>query len=293
MALAAKTAKTIERFGELCKMKKHDGDPIAVMMRESLTLIEVGALLCDPVFYGIRVAPGDGKLVVIIPGFMGNDFYLQPLRDWLGRIGYTPIRSGLSLSAGCMQRSREMVQAQIDRHLNGSSRSVALIGHSRGGSLAWAIAAQMRERVSHVVMLGAPIPTFQRSVESGERKIHLGQITKMLLQANKLSRQALDPDCSFPSCGCTWVKDTGLPLSPATSVLSIYGSNDLVVPEEAQMTEGKRVKVPASHVGLVYNAEVYRTLGRFLAQNNGAANNRDLRRSGTNYTSRDSAATTC
>jgi triacylglycerol lipase len=251
-------------------MSKPDNGPLAVMIRESLTFVDVGALLIDPVFYGVRVAPGDGKLVVIIPGFLGNDFYLQPLHNWLRRIGYTPLRSGLSLSAGCMQRSRAGVQAEIDRHLDGSAHSVALIGHSRGGALAWAIAAQMQEQVSHLVMLGAPIPTFQRSVESGERKIRLGQMTQMLLQANKALRRVLDPHCSFPSCECTYVKDVELALSPATSLLWIYGRNDLVVPQEAQMTEGQRIDVPASHVGLVYNPEVYRTLGQFFAQNNGA-----------------------
>jgi triacylglycerol lipase len=251
-------------------MSRSDDGPLAVMIRESLTFVDLGALFIDPVFYGVHVALGDGKLVVIIPGFLGNDFYLQPLHNWLGRMGYTPLRSRLSLSAGCMQRSRAAVQAEIDRHLDGPPRSVALIGHSRGGAVAWAIAAQMQEQVSHLVMLGAPIPTFQRSVESGERQIRLGQMTQMLLHANKALRRVLHPDCSFPSCECAYVKDVELALSPATSLLSIYGRNDLVVPREAQITEGQRIDVPTSHVGLVYNPEVYRVLGQFLAQNNGA-----------------------
>ena len=140
-----------------------------LMIRELLVMMDLGALLSDPVFYGVHVAPGDGKLVAIIPGLMGNDLYLQPMHNWLRCMGYKPIRSTLSLNAGCMQRSREQVQAEIDRHLGGRPRSVALIGHSRGGALAWAIAAQMQEQVSHLVMLGAPVPGFRRSVESGKR----------------------------------------------------------------------------------------------------------------------------
>jgi triacylglycerol lipase len=252
-------------------MNTPDDGPLAVMIRESLALVDVGALFIAPVFYGVHVAPGDGKLVVIIPGFLGSDFYLQPLHDWLRRMGYTPLSSGLSLSAGCMQRSRAAVQAEIDRHLDGSPRPVALVGHSRGGSLAWAIAAQMQEQVSHLVMLGAPIPTFQRSVESGERKMRLGQMSRMLLQTNRLLRRVLDPDCSYPSCQCTYLKDLELPLSTATSLLSIYGRDDRLIPHEAQMTEGQRIDVPTSHVGLVYSPEVYRALGQFFAQSNGPA----------------------
>jgi hypothetical protein len=47
--------------------------------------------------------------------------------------------------------------------------------------------------------------------------------------------------------------------------LSIYGRDDLIVPEEAQITNGQTLEVKASHVGLVYNPEMYRALARFLA----------------------------
>jgi pimeloyl-ACP methyl ester carboxylesterase len=248
-------------------MSKPNDGPIGVMMRELGLWLDLGALLADPVFYGNRVAPGDGKLVVIIPGFMGNDFYLMPMLNWLSRVGYTPLRSTLSLSAGCMQRSCDQVKAEIDRHLSREQRSVALIGHSRGGAVAWALAAQMPERVSHLVMLGAVFPGFQRSVESGAHDIRLGELTRMLLHANKFSRRVLDPHCRFPSCECAFMNHAERPLSQATALLSIYGSDDLVIPEEAKMFEGEIIHVPTAHVGLVYHPEVYRLLGRFLAQN--------------------------
>jgi hypothetical protein len=54
-------------------------------------------------------------------------------------------------------------------------------------------------------------------------------------------------------------------VSPRTAVLSIYGRDDLIVPEEAQISEGQTLEVSTSHVGLVYNPEVYRALGQFLA----------------------------
>ena len=252
-------------------MSKSNDRPIGVMMRESMLWVDVGALFTDPVFYGFRVARGDGKLVVVIPGFMGNDFYLMPMLDWLRRIGYTPVRSSLSISAGCMQRSCEQVEAQIDRHLSRKERPVALIGHSRGGALAWALAAQMQERVSHLVMLGAPIPGFQRSVEDGTRNVRLGELSRMLLHANKLSRRMLDPHCRFPSCECSFTNHAERPLSPATALISIYGSNDLVIPEGAKMFEGEIIHVPTAHVGLAYHPEVYRTLGRFLARDSAPA----------------------
>jgi len=247
-------------------MSKPNDGWLGVMMRELTVCVDLSALFTNPAFYGIGVAPGDGKLVVIIPGFMGNDFYLLPMLNWLGRMGYTPVRSSLGLSAGCLQRSCEQVQSEIDRHLNRKQRSVALIGHSRGGAVAWAIAAQMQEQVSHLVMLGAGFPGFHRSVEIGAHKIQLGEVTRTLMHANRLSRRMLDPSCRFPSCECAFADYAERPLSQATALLSIYGSDDLVIPEEAKMIEGQIIQVRTAHVGLVYHPDVYQILGRFLAQ---------------------------
>ena len=72
-------------------MKKAADGPLSVMIRECLTVLDVGALLIDPVFYGMRVPHGDGKPVVLIPGLFGSDSYLQLLRQWLGCVCYEPM----------------------------------------------------------------------------------------------------------------------------------------------------------------------------------------------------------
>ena len=127
-------------------MNRLDDGPIGVMMRELTLWLDLGALWADPVFYGMRVPRGDGKLVVLVPGFMGNDSYLIPMLNWLARIGYTPVSSSLNLSAGCMHRSCEQVKAQIDRYLKRKQRQVALIGHSRGGTVAWGLALRCKSK---------------------------------------------------------------------------------------------------------------------------------------------------
>jgi triacylglycerol lipase len=245
-------------------MKSVDG-PLSVMFREFLTILDLGALFTDPVFYGMRVPHGDGNPVVLIPGLFGNDCYLQPLRQWLGCVGYSPMRSTIDFNAGCIQRLREEIRLEIARRLDGDSRPIALIGHSRGGVLAWALAGHLQERVSHLVMLGSPVASFMVSVESGRATMPVGQVSRMLMRASTLVRHILDPDCNYPNCGCPFLTDVMRPLSPRTAVLSIYGRDDLIVPEEAQISEGQTLEVSTSHVGLVYNPEVYRALGQFLA----------------------------
>ena len=239
-------------------------DVSSVMMREMLTMMDLGALLADPVFYGIGVPSGDGKPVVVIPGLLGNDLYLQPLRRWLGCVGYSPVRSTLAFNAGCLQRLREQVRGEISRRAKSDS-PIALIGHSRGGVLAWAIASELQEKVSHLVLLGSPVATFRASVASGDPYAPAGTVGRMLMRISEELRELLDPDCKYPSCGCAMVNDVMRPLSASTAILSIHGRQDLVVEGMAQTREGETVVVNTSHVGLVYNAQVYRAVGRFLA----------------------------
>jgi pimeloyl-ACP methyl ester carboxylesterase len=243
------------------------GELSSVMIREMLTMADLGALLVDPVFYGVGVPRGDGRPVVVIPGLLGNDLYLQPLRQWLGCVGYSPVRSTVAFNAGCLQRLREQIAEEIASRTKKDPARIALIGHSRGGVLAWALASQMQEKVSHLVLLGSPVATFRASVASGNPYAPAGTVGRMLMRISEQLRELLDPDCEYPTCGCAMVRDFASPLSARTAVLSIHGSEDLVVRETAQSVDhGQSVRLHASHVGLVYSAQVYRTLGSFLAR---------------------------
>ena len=89
----------------------------------------------------------------------------------------------------------------------------------------------------------------------------------MLIRASTYMRRMLDPDCDYPTPGCPFLTGVMRPFSPHTKVLSIYGRDDLddlIVREEAQIIDGQTLGAKASHVGLVYNPEVYRALARFL-----------------------------
>lgn len=44
---------------------------------EALIGLDWIALRTSPVSYGLSVKRGDGSAVVVVPGFMGTDFYLQ------------------------------------------------------------------------------------------------------------------------------------------------------------------------------------------------------------------------
>src|SRR5260370_35264104 len=65
-----------------------DQRPASVpIWREGLAGLDWLALRTSPVFYGCGVPRGDGAGVVLVPGFLGTDWYLLELHGWLGRLG--------------------------------------------------------------------------------------------------------------------------------------------------------------------------------------------------------------
>ena len=196
----------------------------ASLATESLAMAEFAQLFSDPIYYGIGAARGDGRHVVVLPGLFGNDWYLYPLRSWLARIGFRPVRSSLAINAGCPERLTLQVEREIERRIEARPGPVALIGHSRGGILARAIATRLQEKASHLILLGSPVGAIERWAgwpESGGNTAH-----ESVAQASNRARSLLDPDCDVPRCGCPFPTDLRGPLSSKTKVVSIYSEND-------------------------------------------------------------------
>src|SRR3981189_1184362 len=61
-------------------------------------LRELNALWKDPVFRGRGVPRGDGRSVLLVPGFLSGDWSMRLLHGWLGRIGDESYPSGIHLN---------------------------------------------------------------------------------------------------------------------------------------------------------------------------------------------------
>lgn len=239
----------------------------ALLRRESQSLAELAALRLDPVFLGAGVPRGDGRLVLVLPGLFGNDLYLQPLRGWLQRIGYRPLRSTIALNAGCPNRLRERVEAELHSQMARHPGPVAIVGHSRGGILGWALASRLQEQVACLALLGSPagaVVTMLRTDPKAE--VRAIPAASAVVEAGRRATRLLDPHCDFPTCGCPYPEDLLRPLSPQTRVLAVCSRDDGVVSPEACPVPGARnVEVGGTHSGLVYNRAVYPELASFLA----------------------------
>jgi triacylglycerol lipase len=117
--------------------------------QEWIAGVELAFLQISPIYWGYGVPHGDGSAVVLVPGFLGTDLYLTQFAIWLRRIGYKAFYSGIPVNADCpnllIRRNLNDAIVQASRSTKGK---IHLIGHSLGGSLARAAAAQMPERIA-------------------------------------------------------------------------------------------------------------------------------------------------
>jgi triacylglycerol lipase len=118
---------------------------------------ELGLLLADPVYWGWGVPRGDGHAVLVLPGLLGGDDYLRPMRDWLRRIGYRPLRSGLDSNPGWSEGLVRELGEIAEEAFRKDGRRITIIGHSLGGVQGRSIAVRRPQAIDHVITLGSPI----------------------------------------------------------------------------------------------------------------------------------------
>src|SRR5438105_5143450 len=105
-------------------------------MWDPLAVRELSALLRDPVFRGRGIPRGDGRPVLLIPGFLSGDWALRVLHSWLGRIGYRSHLSGIVLNVRHSEGLLPGLKRKLAELEAEAGSRVSLIGHSRGGLLA-------------------------------------------------------------------------------------------------------------------------------------------------------------
>ena len=240
---------------------------------EADALREYWALRTDPVYRGQGVPRGDGKAVLVLPGMFGNDFYLQPLRSWLRRIGYRPTVSTIAINAGCSRRLIEQVEVGLARQLASTEGPVAIIGHSRGGMLGKAIASRLGERCTHFIALGSPVGRILKSGKEGmialarDNSDANDQVAApSVVEAGRRAMKFFDPDCDSPFCDCAYVQDLLAPFPAGTRTFTVYSSEDQVVaPAACAMDGATNIEVTGTHSGLVCNKAVYPHIATALA----------------------------
>jgi triacylglycerol lipase len=229
---------------------------------EVLFAAELVLLHAAPSYYGLGVPHGDGSAVVVIPAFLCPDIYLTPLHQWLARIGYKPFFSGIGFNTECPNLLiRQQLNATVERALASSGRKVHLIGHSLGGIIARAIAAQRPADIASVITLGAP---FRGTVAHGSI-LRAAEIVRHHILAKHGT--GVLPDCYTGHCACDFLESLSGKMPACVLETAIYTEDDGVVDWHYCRTDRPDSDFPVlgTHIGLVFNPSAYSIIAARLS----------------------------
>ncbi|MGB2635958.1 MAG: alpha/beta fold hydrolase [Candidatus Acidiferrum sp.] len=244
------------------KPHKRQESPQFPVWQEWLAGVELAFLQVSPIYWGFGIPHGDGSGVVLVPGFLGTDLYLSQFAVWLRRIGYKAYYSGIPINADCPNLLiRRNLNDAIEKANASSKGKIHLVGHSLGGSLARAVAAQMPERIASVITLGAPIRG-------------IGARTSVMNAADMVRRQILEkhgrsvlPACYTSRCTCEFVESLKGEIPKSVRQTAIYTKKDGILDWRVCQTGDPDVdiEVSATHIGMVFSPLVYGIVARRLA----------------------------
>ena len=230
------------------------------LWREALVGMDWLALRASPVYRGNGVPHGDGSVVVLVPGFLGSDQYLGDMFSWLRRIGYQPYMSGMGRNADCPDILTGRLTETVKSAYLESGRKVHLIGHSLGGTLARSVAARQPHLVASVTSMASPF----RTVRAHPMVLGAAMIVRRRIL---LFDRDVQSGCYSGLCSCGFLDSLRLPLADSIVQAAIYTKGDGVVDWRCCINDDPEtdIEVSGTHVGLVFNAQVYRRVAGVLA----------------------------
>jgi pimeloyl-ACP methyl ester carboxylesterase len=165
------------------------------------------------------------------------------------------------LNVDCSDRALKRLEARVERCAERAEAKVALIGHSRGGHFAKALAHRRPDLVCSVVSMGAGLDNpFDIS-----RPTHGALALVRAVHARTTDRRARH-GCLTAACACDFRTHYEAPFPAEIPLTSIYSRGDGVVRWQAcTVPYAHNVEVTGSHVGLAFNRKAYRAVAEALA----------------------------
>jgi len=233
--------------------------------QELLVGVEMVYLRVSPIYWGFGIPRGDGSAVVVVPGFLCTDIYLTEFHAWLRRIGYNPYYSGIPLNAECPNLLMRLhLDKTVEKAYKETGRKIHIIGHSLGGVLARAMAAQFPERIASVITLGSPF----RGVHVHPSVLRAAELVRGQILARH--GKGVLPDCYTGGCSCHFLESLMHRLPKGVRQTAVFTKTDGIVDWHVCRTGDPEAdfEVSATHIGMVFNPLVYSVVAHRLAGQN-------------------------
>lgn len=194
--------------------------------------------------------------VVLVGGLRATDLTMRPLRDRLHELGYTVTTFTTGSGLGCAGRTvaqlREVVRAADD------GTGVLLVGHSRGGQFARALAQDPGLPVRALVTLGTPFDPY------GISRWLLVQVVAIAVAGTLGVPGLVRLSCAFGAC-CAAFRAT-LRGAVAVPFTAVHSKQDRLVRWQSCVDDlADNVEVACGHLELVEHPAPLRAVARALA----------------------------
>jgi pimeloyl-ACP methyl ester carboxylesterase len=220
---------------------------------------ELAQLLASREFHGVERRPDAGP-TLLIPGFMAGDASLTLMRQWLRRRGHRVLSSGIRTNVGCAEAILARLQKRLLALAEDAGEPVFVIGQSRGGALARALAVRAPDAVAGLVMLGSPV------ADSLAVSSPVLRTVRWVATLGDLGVPGLfSSTCKDGACCADFRAELAAPLPSGVSATAVYSRSDGIVDWRACVDPlAHCIEVASSHCGMSVNVSVYRVLDRAL-----------------------------
>jgi hypothetical protein len=229
--------------------------------REGRIGLEVAALMRDPVYRGDGVAHADGQPVMLIPGFLAGDDSLGIMTRWLRRTGHQTRKAGIRSNVDCAALAMERLEERLETMAETRGQKVAIVGQSRGGNFAKALAVRRPDLVSGIVTLG--------SAQLDPLAVHplVHAQVYLLGTLGTIGAQGLfKHSCRHGACCESFWGDLEKPVPDEVGYLSVYSRSDGIVSWKACLDPcAEHVEIRSSHCGMAVHPDAYRAVAGALA----------------------------
>lgn len=237
---------------------------IPPMWREGLVPLEAARLFGSAEWQGVGQASGDGRGVLLIPGYLAGDASLGVMTRWLRSLGYRTSKAGIRSHVGCSTEVADCLEARLEAMAAQSGDRVAVIGQSRGGIIARALAKRRPDLVSGIVTLGSP--------NAGMLSIHplvLGSVLGVGTLGTLKVPHLFSFSCLFGDCCAGFRESLHSPDFPdEVGYKALYSKHDGIVNWRSCLDPAadELLEVDSSHCGMGFHPHVYGVVGRALAE---------------------------
>jgi pimeloyl-ACP methyl ester carboxylesterase len=200
---------------------------------------------------------GHGQPVMLLPGMLASDETLRLMAMWLSRQGFRPVRAGIKMNVDCSEQEMSRLSARLEGAYRQHGMPVLLIGHSRGGLFARALAMRHPRMVAGLITLGTPhLDPLRRIHPLLKMQIRLASWLGDLGIGGLAGSGCVRGGC----CDDFWA-ELERPLPKRLPFVSIYSRSDGIVGFRSCLhPAAEHVEVHGSHCGMAVSRETYEQL---------------------------------